>query len=140
MGFAISVPTGAGSDILEYGKYMQPFLATEGRTNAYSANRSQQSQAKVGLFSIGLDVYWPQFQGLKERLIGYNESIAARLKGSGATVIKLGLIDTAEKASTAAHQFRQSDVDLIFLHAATYALSSTLPARCSPGESSNDHP
>lgn len=105
---------------------MQPFLATEGRTNAYSANRSQQSQAKIGLFSIGLDVYWPQFQGLKERLIGYNESIAARLRGSGATVVNLGLIDTAEKASVAGHQFRQSDVDLIFLHAATYALSSTV--------------
>ena len=26
---------------------------------------------KIGLFGIGLDTYWPQFEGLKERLEGY---------------------------------------------------------------------
>ena len=26
---------------------------------------------KIGLFGIGLDTYWPQFDGLKERLEGY---------------------------------------------------------------------
>ena len=26
---------------------------------------------RVGLFGIGLDAYWPQFAGLKERLKGY---------------------------------------------------------------------
>ena len=26
---------------------------------------------KIGLFGIGLDTYWPQFHGLKERLEGY---------------------------------------------------------------------
>ena len=26
---------------------------------------------RIGLFGIGLDVYWPQFAGLKERLEGY---------------------------------------------------------------------
>ena len=26
---------------------------------------------KIGLFGIGLDTYWPQFEGLKERLKGY---------------------------------------------------------------------
>lgn len=25
----------------------------------------------VGLFGIGLDTYWPQFHGLRERLVGY---------------------------------------------------------------------
>jgi len=85
-----------------------------------------QPQVQIGLFSIGLDIYWPQFHGLKERLIRYNESIAARLRSAGAQVVNLGLIDTAEKALAAGHQFRQADVDLIFLHAATYALSSTV--------------
>ncbi len=85
------------------------------------------SQAlQVGLFSIGLDVYWPQFEGLAERLIRYNETIAGRLESAGARVINLGLIDTPEKAVAAGHRFRQADVDLIFLHAATYALSSTV--------------
>ncbi len=26
---------------------------------------------KVGLFGIGLDTYWPQFEGLYDRLVGY---------------------------------------------------------------------
>jgi L-arabinose isomerase len=97
-------------------------------TNAPEGSGSRQLQVKVGLFSIGLDVYWAQFEGLKNRLIGYNQTIAARLANSGATVVNLGLIDTPEKGLAAGHQFRESDVDLIFLHAATYALSSTVLA------------
>src|SRR5450432_28099 len=81
---------------------------------------------KIGLFSIGLDVYWPQFTGLRERLAGYNEYIASRLSDGKAEVINLGLIDNAEKAAHAAHAFRQADVDILFLHTATYALSSTV--------------
>jgi L-arabinose isomerase len=25
---------------------------------------------KIGFFGIGLDTYWPQFKGLRERLVG----------------------------------------------------------------------
>jgi L-arabinose isomerase len=35
---------------------------------------------KIGLFGIGLDAYWPQFKGLKERLEGYIEKTAQKLK------------------------------------------------------------
>src|ERR1017187_9948955 len=80
----------------------------------------------VGLFSVGLDTYWGQFKGLKERLDGYNRAIAAKLEASGSNVVNLGLIDCPEKAVASGHAFRQSDVDLIFLHVATYALSSTI--------------
>lgn len=84
---------------------------------------------KVGLFGIGLDTYWSQFQGLKERLTGFTEQVARNLEKFGAQVVNLGLIDTPEKSFSAGHQFRKADVDLIFLHVTTYALSSTvLPA------------
>jgi L-arabinose isomerase len=85
-----------------------------------------QSEMKLGLFSIGLDVYWPQFEGLKERLIQYNASIEKRLAQTGSQVVNLGLIDTPQAAVAAGHEFRQTDVDLLLLHAATYALSSTV--------------
>lgn len=81
---------------------------------------------RVGLFSIGLDTYWAQFNGLLPRLQGYNEQLASRLQALGADVINLGMIDNAEKAVAAGHAFRRNDVDLIFLHVATYALSSTV--------------
>jgi L-arabinose isomerase len=82
--------------------------------------------AKIGLFGIGLDAYWPQFKGLKARLEGYVQVVYDRLKRPGVEVVNLGLIDTAPKALEAGHRFRQEDVDLIFLYVTTYALSSTV--------------
>lgn len=81
---------------------------------------------RIGLFGIGLDTYWPQFAGLKERLEGYLERVAQKLALPGVEVVNLGLVDTPEKALAAGHGFRQADVDLIFLHVTTYALSSTV--------------
>ena len=81
---------------------------------------------RVGLFGIGLDAYWPQFAGLKERLEGYIDIVAGRLERPGVEVVNLGLIDTPEKALVAGHQFRREDVDLIFLYITTYALSATV--------------
>jgi L-arabinose isomerase len=87
------------------------------------------TQLKVGLFGIGLDTYWPQFPGLREKLIGFMEQVARQLETSRARVTNLGLIDTPEKSLAAGHEFRKADVDLIFLYVTTYALSSTvLPA------------
>jgi L-arabinose isomerase len=85
-----------------------------------------QAELKIGLFGIGLDAYWPQFPGLEDRLKGYGQQVARKLERAGARVVNLGLIDTPEKALAAGHQFRQADVDLIFLHVTTYALSSTV--------------
>jgi L-arabinose isomerase len=81
---------------------------------------------RIGLFSIGLDAYWPQFPGLRERMTGFNGRIADRLQSAGACVTNVGLVDTPERAHEAGHHFRTADVDLIFLHASTYALSSTV--------------
>jgi L-arabinose isomerase len=81
---------------------------------------------KIGLFGIGLDTYWPQFKGLKARLEGYLREVHRQLECPGVEVVNLGLVDRPPKALAAAHRFRQADVDLIFLHATTYALSSTV--------------
>ena len=81
---------------------------------------------KIGLFGIGLDAYWPQFPGLRERLAGYLRTVEGKLERSGVEIVNLGLIDTPEKAFQAGHDFRAADVDLIFLHVTTYALSSTV--------------
>jgi L-arabinose isomerase len=84
------------------------------------------TNVRVGLFGIGLDTYWPQFTGLEARLQGFVQRVAARLARPGVDVVNLGLIDTPSKALDAGHRFRQADVDLIFLHVTTYALSATV--------------
>jgi L-arabinose isomerase len=81
---------------------------------------------RIGLFGIGLDTYWPQFSGLKERLEGYLREVGAKLARPGVEIVDLGLIDSPPKAFDAGHRFRREDVDLIFLHVTTYALSSTV--------------
>jgi len=81
---------------------------------------------RVGLFAIGLDAYWPQFAGLKDRLERCVGSVADKLARPGVEVVNLGLVDNPESAHVAGREFRREDVDLIFLHATTYALSSTV--------------
>jgi L-arabinose isomerase len=81
---------------------------------------------RVGLFGIGLDAYWPQFTGLKERLEGYLAQTAAALDRDGVEIINVGLVDNPERAVVAGHELRRGDVDIICLHVTTYALSSTV--------------
>lgn len=81
---------------------------------------------RIGLFGIGLEAYWPQFQFLKERLEGEVAKVAEKLARPDLEVVNLGLIDSPEKAMSAGHAFRRADVDVIFLHVTTYALSSTV--------------
>lgn len=81
---------------------------------------------RVGLFGIGLDAYWPQFAGLKERLEGYLGRVAQKLARPGVEVVNAGLVDSPDRARAAGSELRRADVDLIFLHVTTYALSSTV--------------
>jgi L-arabinose isomerase len=81
---------------------------------------------KVGLFGIGLEAYWPQFEGLEQRLQSYIGVVETKIGRKDVEVVNLGLIDTPEKAVQAGHDFRSADVDLIFLYVTTYALSSTV--------------
>jgi len=86
----------------------------------------QEYPLRIGLFGIGLEAYWPQFEGLKERFECYVSTVAGKLERPDIEVVNLGLIDSPEKALRAGHDFRRADVDVIFLHVTTYALSSTV--------------
>jgi len=81
---------------------------------------------KVGLFGIGLDTYWPQFEGLLERLEGYQQQIATKMESFGAEVVNVGLVDSPIVAREKAQELKTEDVDILFLYVSTYALSSTV--------------
>jgi L-arabinose isomerase len=88
---------------------------------------AETDNVRIGLFGIGLETYWGQFPGLRERLEGYITAIRGKL--GDANVISAGLVDTVERAHDAAALFRTHDANLVFLYVSTYALSSTvLPA------------
>jgi L-arabinose isomerase len=76
------------------------------------------------VFGIGLEAYWPQFEGLHERCVGYQRQVEERVSELGAEVVSAGLVDTAQKARAAGERFRADGVDLVLCHAVTYATSS----------------
>lgn len=80
----------------------------------------------IAYAGIGLDAYWPQFPGLKDKLETDMAVVTGKLARPGVNVVELGLIDTVEASFDAGHTCRRNEVDLIFLHATTYALSSTV--------------
>jgi L-arabinose isomerase len=84
------------------------------------------TKLRVGLFGIGLNTYWDQFEGLEQRLTGYIDIVNGKLDGYDVEVVNLGLIDDVQKAFVAGSQFRREGVDLIFLYVTTYALSATV--------------
>lgn len=86
----------------------------------------QQGTVKVGLFGIGLEAYWNQFQGLESRLNGYISGVFDQLQEQNVEVINLGMIDNTDKAFDAGDRFRRENVAMIFLYVTTYALSSTV--------------
>ncbi|HEY8916249.1 MAG TPA: arabinose isomerase, partial [Chitinophaga sp.] len=87
---------------------------------------NKRTSVKAGLFGIGLQAYWDQFTGLKDRLTGYVNLVAKNLEGFDAEIVNLGLIDTPEKAFEAGAAFKCADVDILFLYVSTYALSATV--------------
>lgn len=95
--------------------------ATEGRRPA--------PRARVGVFGIGLEAYWPQFEGLRDRMVAYQRRVEERIGELGAEVVSGGLVDTPQRAREAGDLFASNQVDIVFCHAVTYATSSqVLPA------------
>jgi L-arabinose isomerase len=87
------------------------------------------ASAKIGAFGIGLAAYWPQFEGLKARLEGYQHAVEQRLTGMGVEVVSAGLVDTAQAAQRAGDRFAEANVDMFVCYVGTYSTSSqVLPA------------
>lgn len=87
---------------------------------------SSKLQLRVALCGIGIEAYWKQFSALRPELEGYLHDVAARLSRPGIELLELGMVDTAIRAREAGHECRRADVDMLFIHVTTYALSSTV--------------
>ena len=83
-------------------------------------------KAKIGLYSMGLDTYWNQFEGLHDRLLEYGTFIKKRLEAMGADVVFYGMVDCEQKGRECGELFQRENVDLIFAHSATYVTSASV--------------
>ena len=83
-------------------------------------------KTRVGLFGIGLDTYWAQFDGLLDHLKTYQKQIHEKIEAFGVEVADAGMVDNPVKAREAADYLKSQDVEIVFLYVSTYALSSTV--------------
>lgn len=87
--------------------------------------RLKKRTAKVGVFAVGHDTYWEQFEGLLNNLMGYHGLFADMVKENSVEVIDYGMIDTSMKAYSALRKMQNDSLDLIFCNMTTYATSAT---------------
>ena len=86
------------------------------------------TKARIGVFSIALGAYLPQFPQLVPEFEAQYEAFKATLPDS-VEIIDGGMITTKEQSMAAGDKFRAADVDLVFLQMLTYATSyNVLPA------------
>lgn len=84
-------------------------------------------KVKVGLFGVGLNTYWGQFEGLLDKLTGYQNVIKNKMQSyNDIEVVDAGMVDDTDKANNAASLMKKEDVEILFIFISTYALSSTL--------------
>lgn len=81
---------------------------------------------RIGLMGVGLEAYWPQFEGLEKRLRGYLQVVERQIANPRRTVVNLGLVDHHRKSIETGHACREQDIDVLLIYASTYALSSTV--------------
>jgi len=89
-------------------------------------NRSPYKTGRVGVFSVGHHIYWPQFPGLKEKLLEHTDYFVRHLKEKAkATIIAVNdLCDSSERAFEIGNYFAKEQLDLLFCFVATYTPSA----------------
>jgi L-arabinose isomerase len=81
---------------------------------------------RVGLLGLGLEAYWAQFEGLRERLVGYLNEVERKTSAPSRSIVNLGMLDSIERSAAVAHQCRTEDIDILLVYVTTYSLSSVL--------------
>ena len=85
----------------------------------------KETKPRIGLYGVGLKAYWPQFEGLKERLEAYISFVESKLSVYG-DVYNFGMVDDETCGRSAGEFFNSKNVDIIFMHSATYCTSSCI--------------
>lgn len=87
-----------------------------------------ETKAKVGVFSIALGAYLPQFPSLVSEFESQYEDFKKSIPDT-VEIIDSGIVTTKEQSQEAGNKFRAADVDLVFMQLLTYATSyNMLPA------------
>ncbi len=64
--------------------------------------------ARVGIFAVGHNTYWNQFEGLYETLMGYHQKFSQLVANNPVEVIDYGMVDDGEKAVQAVKKWQRT--------------------------------
>lgn len=81
--------------------------------------------ANVGIISVGHATYWEQFDGLLDVMHKKASIFIKKVEQHSVNTFNLGMIDSSDKAYKALKDIGGLNLDLIFIHMATYATSAT---------------
>ncbi len=81
---------------------------------------------RIGVFAVGHAVYWPQFPGLLDTLMGYHRELCEKVTAAGAEVVDFGMVDSNTLAFETVPKILAADVDVVFCNMVTYATSSVV--------------
>ena len=90
-----------------------------------AVERRKPRTANVGVFGVGFDVYWRQFPGLLDELLGHMAVFEQRVRACGVEVESFGMVDNAQAARAALTRMKAADLDLVFCDMLTYATSAS---------------
>jgi len=79
----------------------------------------------IGVFGVGYDKYWEQFEGLLGEMMEKHRRFLERIPGRGAEIIDFGMIDNPAKAYEIVGKIEASCPDIVFCTMLTYATSGT---------------
>ena len=86
--------------------------------------RKSKRTARIGIFGVAHPVYWGQFPGLKETLMGFHEEFKKILNKNDVEIFDYGMIDSSEKAFAIVPEMEKDHLDLLMCNMLTYATSS----------------
>ena len=90
--------------------------------------RRKKRTANIGIFGVGFNKYWPQFEGLLDELKGKLNIFINKVKANDVKVTSFGIADDAESAYAMLPKLKAADLDLVFCHMLTYATSASFGA------------
>ena len=86
--------------------------------------RKAKRSARIGTFAVVHEVYFEQFEGLRESLEGYHRDFLAMLERHGVEVVDYGIVGSNRASYEVAERMKGDRLDLVMCNMITYATSS----------------
>ena len=86
--------------------------------------RKAKRTARIGVFAVIHEIYFEQFEGLRESLYGYHNDLIEIVKTNDVEVVDFGFVGNNQKAYEVAEEIKKQNIDLLMCNMITYATSS----------------